>query len=129
MRRGWGRRAHAVPMHDAGTGRADRAERERSEQPPQPTQLKDRLSRQGLVTITHCTHELPDTLPQADHSWWPRPTAQAQPGRRLTGVVRAHGQHTTFTVASLTARRVSNQPPPKPQAYRPPKWNRALSIC
>ena len=25
MRRGWGRRAHAVPMHDAGTGRADRA--------------------------------------------------------------------------------------------------------
>src|SRR5512133_18534 len=25
MRRGWGRRAHALPMHDAGTGRADRA--------------------------------------------------------------------------------------------------------
>ena len=25
MRRGWVRRAHAVPMHDAGTGRADRA--------------------------------------------------------------------------------------------------------
>ena len=41
----------------------------------------------------------------------PRPTAQAQPGRRLTGVVRAHGQHTTFTVASLAVQRVSNQPP------------------
>jgi hypothetical protein len=25
MRRGWGRRARAVPMHDAGTGRADGA--------------------------------------------------------------------------------------------------------
>ena len=39
MRRGWGRRAHAVPMHDAGTGRADRAtarrpERERMSRPP-----------------------------------------------------------------------------------------------
>jgi hypothetical protein len=31
MRRGWGRRAHAVPMHDAVTGRADRATARRPE--------------------------------------------------------------------------------------------------
>jgi hypothetical protein len=32
MRRGRGRRAHAVPMHDAGTGRADRATARRPQQ-------------------------------------------------------------------------------------------------
>ena len=32
MRRGWGRRAHAVPMHDAGIGRADRATARRPQQ-------------------------------------------------------------------------------------------------
>src|SRR3954466_9778485 len=37
MRRGWGRRAYAVPMHDAGTGRADRATARRPKRERRPS--------------------------------------------------------------------------------------------
>jgi hypothetical protein len=52
MRRGWGRRAHAVPMHDAGTGRADRATARRPRR-------ASRVAQHARSLLHQCRRRLP----------------------------------------------------------------------